>query len=388
MNHSRHNKTPGSGEPNQGFEQSLVARLREMIARAGGAADFSEFMQCALYEPGLGYYMAGLRKFGAEGDFVTAPELGDLFGRCLARQCAEVLDTLSGGDLLEFGAGSGQLCAQLLAALDERGVLPDRYCILELSPDLRERQQNTIREHCPELLECCRWLDRLPDDFKGIVVANEVLDAMPVERFRVTESGVEIIQVSWSGDAFHETSRPAEDDEVPEIMDKGLPAGYESEIGVMAQRWVSEIGNWLRRGVVLIIDYGFPAHEFYHPQRRRGTLMCHYRHKAHPDPYRHIGMQDITTHLDFSALACKADQAGLDVLGFTHQGAFLLSLGMLDLVKADIESSSRNHWALSQQVQRLTQSHEMGELFKVLALGRDYPGELTGFQYLDHRARL
>ena len=228
----------------------------------------------------------------------------------------------------------------------------------------------------------------MPDDFKGIVVANEVLDAMPVERFRVTESGIEIIQVSWSGDAFRETSRPAEDDEVPEIMDKDLPTGYESEIGVMAQRWVSEIGNWLRRGVVLIIDYGFPAHEFYHPQRRRGTLMCHYRHKAHPDPYRHIGWQDITAHLDFSALAHKADQAGLDVLGFTHQGAFLLSLGMLDLAKADIETSSRNHWALSQQVQRLTQSHEMGELFKVLALGRDYPGELTGFQYLDHRARL
>ena len=156
MNHSRHNKTPGSDEPVQGFEQSLVARVREMIAQAGGAVDFSEFMQCALYEPGLGYYMAGLRKFGPEGDFVTAPEMGDLFGRCLARQCAEVLDTLSGGDMLEFGAGSGLLCAQLLAALDERGVLPDRYCILELSPDLRERQRNTIREHCPGLLECCQ----------------------------------------------------------------------------------------------------------------------------------------------------------------------------------------------------------------------------------------
>lgn len=366
----------------------LAARLRELITGSGGAVDFSEFMQRVLYEPGLGYYAAGHRKFGPGGDFVTAPQMGSLFGQCLARQCEEVLGELAGGDVLEFGAGTGALAVQLLESLRAAGRLPDQYCILELSAELRERQRRTIAGHCPELLPRCRWLDHLPDRFQGVVIANEVLDAMPVERFRVTAAGLEIIQVTWTGEGFGETTRPAASGELAEIAALNLPAGYESEAGVLAQQWVAGLADWLRRGVVLIIDYGFPAHEFYHPERSTGTLMCHYRHRAHADPYRHIGMQDITAHLDYSALARRASEAGIDVLGFTHQAAFLLSLGLLDLVETRMHAADDAHWRLSQEVQQLTQSYEMGELFKVLALGRGYAGELSGFQYLDHTARL
>lgn len=388
VNASHRNTDSQSGHDGGVINERLLARLREAIDESGGAVDFSEYMQRVLYEPGLGYYVAGHRKFGAEGDFVTAPQMGDLFGRCLARQCGQVLATLGGGDLLEFGAGTGQLAVQLLGALEASDRLPAHYFILELSPDLRDRQRCTIEHHRPDLLPRCRWLEHLPERFEGVVVANEVLDAMPVERFRVTEAGLEIIQVVWSGESFIETTRPAAGDELVEIAGKELPPGYESEAGVLAQQWVAGIGDWLDCGVVLIIDYGFPAHEFYHPERSRGTLMCHTRHRAHTDPYRYIGMQDITAHVDFSALAEQAANSGLEVLGFTHQAAFLLSLGLLDLVQADMEASPDAQWPLSQQVQTLTQSYEMGELFKVLALGRNFPGELAGFEYLDHRARL
>jgi SAM-dependent MidA family methyltransferase len=354
--------------------------------------DFSEFMQRALYEPGLGYYVAGQRKLGAAGDFVTAPQMGDLFGRCLARQCAEVLERTGGGSILEFGAGTGRLAAQMLDALDRSGRLPDEYCILELSPDLRERQRQAIEETRPDLLPRCRWLEHLPEHFEGVVVANEVLDAMPVQRFRVSEGGLEIIQVGWNGSAFFETTRPAAPEELPgvaqDVAGRNLPAGYESEAGILAQHWVAGIADWLARGVVLIIDYGFPAHEFYHPERSGGTLMCHHRHRAHDDPYRHIGMQDITAHLDFTALARRAHDAGLDILGFTHQAAFLISLGLLELAQSEMEAAPEHQWPISQQVQTLTQTYEMGELFKVLAVGRDVAGELAGFRYLDHRARL
>lgn len=389
INDSRRNiSSDCNGNTGGEYSDQLTIRLRGAIVELGGAMDFGEFMQRVLYEPGLGYYVTGHQKFGAEGDFVTAPQMGELFGRCLARQCGEALEALTGGDVLEFGAGTGLLCTQVLDSLHRSGRLPDHYYILELSPDLRERQRASIGRRCPDLLPRCRWLDRLPERFEGIVIANEVLDAMPVERFRVTESGLEIIQVSWAEETFRETARSAAPGELAEIAQMDLPANYASEVGILAREWVAGIADWLQRGVVLIVDYGFPEHEYYHPERNRGTLMCHYRHRAHTDPYRHIGRQDITAHLNFSALACRAVEVGLDVMGFTHQAAFLLSLGLLDLVKQEMDASPRDRWPLSQQVQRLTQTHEMGELFKVLALGKRYTGQLAGFQYLDRRARL
>ncbi|HSH43273.1 MAG TPA: SAM-dependent methyltransferase [Arenicellales bacterium] len=368
---------------------ALLARIRELIARSGGAIDFSEFMQRALYEPGLGYYAAGQHKFGPAGDFITAPQMGDLFGHCLARQCEEILAALGGGEVLEFGAGTGALAAQILEALEQSGRLPEHYLILEVSADLRDRQRQAIKDRCPHLLPRCRWLEQLPDAFEGVVIANEVLDAMPVERFRVTDDGLEIIQVTWSDGTLAETTRPAAPGELADIAALGLPQGYESEAGLLARQWAAGIADWLSRGVALIIDYGFPARELYHPERSRGTLMCHYRHRAHPDPYRHVGMQDITAHVDFSAVARRASEAGLEVLGFAHQAAFLLSLGLLELVEARMQGAGdEQRWQLSQEVQRLTQTYEMGELFKVLALGRDYPDALGGFEYLDHSARL
>lgn len=387
MSSSSQEPSPRASDDAGALSERLSGLLRERIAEAG-AVDFSEFMQRVLYEPGLGYYVTGHPKLGAAGDFVTAPEMGGLFGQCLARQCAEVLDRLGGGDILEFGAGGGALAAQMLESLQDLGRLPAYYCFLELSPELRERQRRTVAERCPALVSRCRWLEHLPADFQGAVIANEVLDAMPVERFRVTDDGLEIIQVTRDESGFRDTTRPAAAGELAEIAGLGLAAGYESEVGLAAQHWVAGIRQWLRRGLVLIIDYGFPAHELYHPQRRGGTLMCHHRHRAHTDPYRHIGMQDITAHLDFSALARRAEDNGLDVLGFTHQAGFLIALGLADLAQAAMEAPEADRFAVSQQVQRLTQTHEMGELFKVLALGRDCPGELTGFQYLDHRGRL
>jgi len=383
-----HSEAAGRTADAAAHGERLLTRLCQVIDEAGGAVDFSEFMHRVLYEPGLGYYVTGHRKFGAQGDFVTAPEMGALFGRCLASQCAEVLEKLEGGSVLEFGAGTGRLCTRLLESLREAGRLPEAYYILELSPELRERQQRAVAERCPELLGRCRWLEHLPDGFNGVVIANEVLDAMPVERFRVTEQGVEIIQVARSGNSLRETARPAGPGELADIDTTGLPLGYESELGVLARQWVASIPDWLRRGVVLIIDYGFPAHEYYHPERNQGTLMCHYRHKAHTDPYRHIGMQDITAHLNFTALAQAACDAGLEVLGFTHQAAFLLSLGLLDWAGDDSQVPDAGQWRLSQEVQRLAQPHEMGELFKVLAVGRDYDAALGGFEFLDHRGRL
>jgi len=380
---------PGAHDPvDDDACTALVARLQDLIGDAGGAIDFSEFMQCVLYEPGLGYYAAGRPKLGPGGDFITAPQMGALFGQCLADQCGEVLGTLGGGAVLEFGAGTGALAAQILETLQAAGRPPARYDILELSADLRRRQRDTIAQRCPGLLPRCHWLNRLPEEFEGVVIANEVLDAMPVERFRVTASGLEIIQVTPADGGFAETTRAARPGELEDIAAMELPAGYESEVGVLAQQWVAGIVDWLRRGVVFIIDYGFPAHEYYHRERDTGTLMCHYRHRAHADPYRHIGAQDITAHVDFTALARRAVESGLDVLGFTHQAAFLLSLGLLDRLQAQAGASQEEQWRLSQEVQRLTQSYEMGELFKVLALGRDYPQTPGGFQYIDHTERL
>lgn len=384
----RMNDLAGPGSDALACSERLVERVRRAIDESGGAIDFSEFMERALYEPGLGYYVAGHRKFGSGGDFVTAPEMGELFGQCLARQCGEVLASLGAGDILEFGAGTGVLCAQILESLQREGSLPEHYYILELSAELRQRQRQTLMERCPKFLPRCRWLDSLPRSFEGVVVANEVLDAMPVKRFRVTSAGPQVVQVAWRQGSFEEITRPPGADEFADIAGKNLPPGYESETGLLAQQWVSEIAGWLRRGVVLIVDYGFPEHEYYHPQRGGGTLMCHYRHRAHTDPYCHVGMQDITAHVDFSALSHRAVDAGLDVLGFSHQAAFLLSLGLLDIVAEKMEAYPRDQWILSQEVQRLTQTCEMGELFKVLALGRSYSRALTGFRYRDHRARL
>lgn len=354
---------------------------------------FSAFMADLLYAPGLGYYSAGATKLGAAGDFVTAPELSPLFSQCLARQCADVLTAIGGGDLLEFGAGRGIMARDILLELAALDCLPEQYCIVEVSADLRERQQQTLAELPAELAGKVVWLEALPSAFNGVVLANEVLDAMPVTLFRrngqtLTEMAVTLAE---NGD-FRWTELPADVAlqqwfaALPDVIKTDWPDDYLSEFHPLQAGWLQSLGRMLQRGVVLLIDYGFPRHEFYHPDRSRGTLMCHYRHHAHPDPLLLPGLQDVTAHVDFTAVAEQAIDAGLDVLGYCHQAGFLQSLGVLELAMR--YSEEREQIAAAQALKRLLMPHEMGELFKVIALGKAVDLSLTGFALYDMRERL
>jgi SAM-dependent MidA family methyltransferase len=345
-------------------------------------------MELALYAPGLGYYAAGKYKFGAAGDFVTAPEMGSLFARCLARPCQSILAQLGGGDILEAGAGSGALAADLLLELEALGRLPERYLILELSNDLRDRQAETLRRKASHLLKHIRWLDTLPGSFRGIVLANELLDAMPIERFRITEDGIRQLHVAWENDRFVWREKPADEAIRARIESLALSPGYTSEINLQAEAWVRSVADILEQGVMLLVDYGFPRAEFYHPQRTDGTLMCHYRHHAHDDPLKLVGLQDITAHVDFTAIADAANGTGLSLLGYTSQAAFLIGCGLEHLMSASDPEDTRAHLELTQQVKKLTSPHEMGELYKVIALGHSTQESFPGFAVHDRRGRL
>jgi SAM-dependent MidA family methyltransferase len=367
---------------------ALSALIRGEIEAGGGAVSFARFMERALYAPGLGYYSSGEEKFGAGGDFVTAPELGPLFARCLARQCAELLERLGEADILEAGAGSGALAAELLLELERLGRLPRRYLILELSAALRARQRQTLAARAPQLTERVQWLERLPDRLRGIVLGNELLDALPVERFRVAADGVRELGVGWENESFVWRERPANAALRTRIEPLALAPGYTSEIGLQAEAWIGSIAEILEQGVLLLADYGFPRAEFYHPERAMGTLMCHYRQRAHDDPLIRVGLQDITAHVDFSAMAEAGRAAGLDLLGYTSQAMFLLGCGLDEIMAASDPADARAHLALAQQAKKLTLPHEMGELFKVIALGRGVDRLLRGFALQDRQGRL
>lgn len=367
----------------------LSCLIAEEIAHAAGALPFARFMELALYAPGLGYYTAGDQQFGAQGDFVTAPECSPMFAHCLARQCADILAQLGTGELLEAGAGSGVLAADLLLALEGLGALPQTYFIIELSAALRERQARTLQARAPHLAARVRWLDALPErGFRGVVLGNELLDAMPVTRFEVTHNGVRALAVAAEAGGFIWRQADAMPEGMRRLQNLDLPPGYVSEINLAAEAWVRTLGQAMEAGVMLLIDYGFPRREFYHPQRDQGTLMCHYRHRAHADPLILVGLQDITAHVDFTAMAEAGIDAGLSLLGYTSQGAFLLGNGIGDAVQASDPRAARAHLAVTAQVKKLTLPSEMGELFKVLALGRGIEGPLRGFGVQDRRARL
>ena len=369
--------------------EKLVALIRNEIASDGGAIGFARFMELALYAPALGYYSAGKQKFGDGGDFITAPELSPLFARCVARQCRQILVQLERADILEAGAGSGALAADLLVELEMLGALPDRYFILELSAELRERQARTLKQKAPHLMPRVHWLDTLPDgEFRGVILGNELLDAMPVERFRIYDDGIRQLHVGWENQKLVWKERPANEAICRRIQPLGLPSGYTSEINFHAEAWVGSMARVLKRGVVLLIDYGFPHAEFYHPQRCQGTLMCHYRHRVHDNPLILVGLQDITAHVDFTAVAAAADKAGLSVLGYTSQAAFLLASGLDEIAAASDPENTRRHLELTQQIKKLTLPSEMGELYKVIALGRSVDPPLQGFQIQDRRGRL
>lgn len=366
----------------------LTALMRAEIAKAG-SIPFSRFMELALYAPGLGYYAAGQQKFGAAGDFITAPEAYPLFGRCMARAFQEVLLQSSDGDVLEVGAGSGKLAAVVLNELAALGALPRYYYILELSAELRERQAGTLAREAPQWRERVRWLDRLPDPgFRGVVVANELLDALPVERFVIRPDGMKQLRVRWRGDRFDWTEAAAPASIVERIAPLGLAPGYASEIGFAAEAWVRSIAERLAAGVMLLVDYGYPQREFYHADRTGGTLMCHYRHRAHGDPLILVGLQDITAHVDFTAIAEAGTESGLELLGYTSQAAFLIDSGLENIVSTSNAADARAYLALTEQIKKLTLPHEMGELYKVIALGRGIRAGLRGFTVQDRRGRL
>ena len=337
---------------------ALQARIEDAIRAGGGWLAFERYMQMALHEPGLGYYASAAPKFGAPGDFVTAPELGELFGRTLARQLAE-LD----GPILELGAGSGALAEVLLKNLD------CEYFILETSAELRARQKE-------KLGAAVVFLERLPERFRGAVLANEVVDAMPVHAVAWRAQG--IMERGVSG-ALEWAERPASGELLRVAQQIDVPVPYESEINLLARAWMRSLAGMLEQGLVLVVDYGFPRHEYYHPQRSAGTLMCHRRHRAHDDPFREPGAQDVTAHVDFSALAESGVDGGLELLGYTSQAQFLVNCGITEVLgEANVDNALR-YAPLAAEAHKLLSPAEMGELFKVLALGRGLARPLAGF---------
>ncbi len=373
----------------------LLDHLRAEIANADGAISFARFMELALYAPGLGYYRAGARKFGPGGDFVTAPELSPLFARCLARQCQEVLHTLGGGEMLELGAGTGIMAADLLLELRTLDALPERYAILEPSGDLRERQRQTLADRAPEWSDRVVWLDAPPaPGFRGVVLGNEVLDALPVECFRVTTQGPRRLTVRWTetGLAWAEGGAdPAVTAALSRIeSDLGwrLPEGYTSEYIPHLQDWLRTIAEPLAAGALLFVDYGYPRREYYHPERATGTLLCHYRHRVHDDPLILPGLQDITASVDFTAVADAAVAVGLEVAGYTRQNYFLFGCGLMELLAEVDAAETVRYLEQARQVKLLTLPGEMGDRFQAIALTRNLTIPLRGFAFRDERDRL
>lgn len=371
--------------------QHLQQAIVEEIAAAGGWISFARFMDQLLYAPALGYYAAGARKFGAAGDFVTSPEMTGLFGQALARQVSQVM-AASVPVVLEVGAGSGRLAADLLLELERQETLPERYLILDLSADLRQRQRDTIAQAVPHLLARVEWLDCLPTAFSGVVVANELLDAMPAHVVAWREGGIFERGVGLDGSGgFTWTERAARGallQAAEEIREQcSLPPGFESEISLANRAWAAEWGHRLEQGALLLIDYGFPRREFYHQQRGRGTLMCHYRHHAHPDPFYLPGLQDVTVHVDFTAIIAAAHGAGLELLGYASQGQFLLNCGILERL-AEIPNDSADYIRAAGAVNKLLMPHEMGELFKVIGFAAGPGFEAIGFADGDRSHRL
>ncbi len=386
--------------------ERVLAMIREVMRREGGAIPFARYMDLALHAPALGYYSAGSAKLGVAGDFVTAPEISSLFGRCLARQAAQVLMALDGGEILEIGAGSGVMACDILAELERLQALPARYCILESSADLRARQEALIRDRLPHLAARVAWLDRLPAaGFRGLMLANELLDAMPVHL--LVQSGGDPLEahVRWDEDRFAwvvggagEAAGSAGDPRLAarleaifaELGRDAFVDGYRFEINLAMESWLAAAAAALDAGLLLLIDYGYPRRAYYHPQRGAGTLMCHYRHRAHDDPLILPGLQDMTAHIDFTALAEAGLAQELKLAGYNSQAWFLFGCGLQDLVADAMQSATDDllRARISQQVQRLTLPGEMGEKIKVMALSRRLDVPLCGFSLRDERGSL
>jgi SAM-dependent MidA family methyltransferase len=393
-------------EPPDDLKQ-LSARLLERICtriRSEGPISFAAFMEMALYEPGLGYYSAGLHKFGPEGDFVTAPELGGVFGACLSRQIAQVAEALGAYDILEIGAGNGRLAAQILsessvgasfssrqpAAGAESRAKAHSYKILERSADLKAVQKAHIEAIAPEHAARVEWVDAPPDaPWRGIIIANEVVDALSVERFRIKAGDIFQVCVDEEEGALRFCDRPAPEELAAPVRKLGpLPDGYCSEINLLLAPWLKSISESLESGVALFIDYGYPRDEYYLPERRDGTVIAHYRHRAHNDILRWPGLQDLTAFVDFTALRDAGAGAGMELLGYTSQAMFLMSCGLDEVVAARLSGDTTRDMRVNNEVRQLVMPGLMGEKFQVMALGRDWSAPLRGFSFRDLSDRL
>jgi SAM-dependent MidA family methyltransferase len=382
---------PSPSEEERAHSARVVAHVVHEIAEARGWISFADYMNAALYAPGLGYYASGTRKFGAAGDFTTAPELTPLFGRTLAAQLAQVLAMVPGGEIIELGPGSGRLAGDVLVALAEHSALPAHYSLLEVSGELRERQREHLATHAGEALPGVRWIDALPQRWSGAILANEVLDAVPVHL--VARLGGEWFERGVTVDASAHLAfadRPLAAGRLRAMAQSRFPADgdYVSELNPAAEALVASIAERCSRGVILLVDYGFPSAEYYHPQRDRGTLMAHYRHRAFADPLAYPGLTDMTAHVDFSAMARAGAATGMTVAGFVSQARFLVNCGVLDELAHCGDPQSAAYLRAANAVEKLTSPAEMGELFKVLALARGIEGDLVGLADGDRSHRL
>lgn len=377
--------------------------IQAEIKANDGKITFADYMNMALYAPGLGYYSAGLKKFGKQGDFITAPEMSPLFSQCLALQCIHIMQQTDQHTLLEVGAGSGVMAIELILELEKQAQLPEQYLILELSAELRDRQQQAIKARIPHLYERFQWLDCLPEKpFCGIIIANELLDAMPVHILKFEQASVFERYVSldkdgqfvWQDAAPENPHLQKSADEIKKLhqslahLDDKPGASYITEVNLQAIDWVKSMADILQSGAILLIDYGYTAREYYHPQRSMGTLMCHYQHHRHDAPFYLPGLQDITAHIDFSSIARAANDSGLKVCGFTTQAHFLMAGGLVELTK-DLDPDDVLHFTeVARQIKMLTLPEEMGELFKVILLAKGKTLSLPAFQFQDFQHRL
>jgi SAM-dependent MidA family methyltransferase len=366
---------PPSAEA-QAHSARVLRFIRAQIEAAGGSISFAQYMAQALYAPGLGYYSAGAHKFGEAGDFVTAPEISPLFGKTVAQQIQPVLAQLEAPVVLELGAGTGALAEQILQALAEHDALPQAYWILEPSAELQQRQQQRLTQALPaEIFARVRWLQQIPEaSFTGVILGNEVIDALPCALVEKTEQGLFERVVEWRADALAWTTRPLTPaltealERIPQSVREAWPYGYVTELRTTLRDWLAALVLPLRQGAMFWIDYGYGRREYYHPERIQGTLRCFYRHRAHDDPFLWPGLQDITAHVDFTDLAEAAHAADLQIAGYTTQASFLLAGGLLN--RAEQTTDARVLAEQSRALQVLLMPGQMGELIKVMALTR------------------
>ena len=395
MHHPQTLALPAADPDSLAHSEAVAAWIRERIAASGGSISFAEYMHHCLYAPGLGYYAAGATKFGQAGDFVTAPEVSALFGRVLARQCREVLAPLESPAILEIGAGSGKLAADILESLADADALPaGGYHILEVSPDLQQRQHGLLAERLPGVVDTVRWIDAMPAGFRGAVIANELLDALPVERFVRRADGIRQVCVASEGGGFRLVEKAAPDNlvhavrQIEETLGHALADGYASEVCLAVAPWIADLAASVAEGFVFLFDYGVGRHEYYAADRSGGWLRCHFRHHAHDDPLILSGIQDLTSWVDFTAVAESAVEHGLEIAGFTSQAQFLLGAG-LDSELADFaEMPTDAQLRLSAEIKLLTLPTEMGENFKCLGLMRGTQQPPAAFGRADRTATL